>query len=184
MKLSATQSQDLLEILKNRFLKNMDRHPGLDWADVETRLKDNEEKQWSLNEMEITGGEPDVVAFDDKTDEYTFFDCSAETPAGRRSTCYDREGWESRKDNRPENTAVDMAEEMGVQLLNEEQYRYLQQLGKFDLKTSSWLATAVEIRKLGGAIFADRRYNTVFVYHNGAQSYYAGRAFRAALKVR
>lgn len=183
MKLSASESQDLLSILKTRFDKNMNRHAGLAWADVETRLKTNEGKLWSLNQMEITGGEPDVVGFDNKTGEFTFFDCSAESPAGRRSICYDRAGWESRKDNRPENTAIDMAAEMGVQLLNEEQYRYLQQLGKFDLKTSSWLATPAEIRKLGGAIFADRRYNTVFVYHNGAQSYYAGRAFRAALKV-
>jgi hypothetical protein len=181
--LTDEQANELLAILQKRFEKNINRHSSVQWADVHARLKANAEKLWSLNEMELTGGEPDVVAYDQNTGEYTFYDCSAESPAGRRSICYDREGLESRKEHRPANSAVDMAAEMGIEILNEEQYRELQKLGNFDLKTSSWINTPAEIRKLGGAIFADRRYNTVFVYHNGAQSYYAGRAFRGLLKV-
>jgi hypothetical protein len=181
--LTDEQANELLAILQKRFEKNINRHSSVQWADVHARLKANPEKLWSLNEMELTGGEPDVVAYDKTTGAYTFYDCSAESPAGRRSICYDREGLESRKEHRPANSAVDMAAEMGIEILNEEQYRELQKLGNFDLKTSSWIKTPAEIRKLGGAIFADRRYNTVFVYHNGAQSYYAGRAFRGSLKV-
>lgn len=182
-KLSSEQQEDLLSTLKTRFEKNRNRHEGLDWAKVQAKLEANEEKLWSLNEMEITGGEPDVVGYDTKTDEYLFFDCAAESPGGRRSVCYDREGWESRKEHRPENTAMDMAEEMGIEILTEDQYRELQKLGQFDRKTSSWLKTPAAIRKLGGAIFGDFRYGHVFVYHNGAQSYYAARAFRGMLKV-
>jgi hypothetical protein len=182
-KLSPEQQQELLKTLKTRFEKNKTRHKGLDWAKVEERLVASPGKLWSLYEMEQTGGEPDVVGLDKKTGEYIFYDCSPESPKGRRSICYDREGWESRKEHRPENTAVDMAEEMGVELLTEEQYRELQELGNFDTKTSSWLKTPSEIRELGGAIFADRRYNRVFVYHNGAQSYYGVRGFRGSLKV-
>ncbi len=161
----------------------MNRHKGLQWANVQARLEDNTEKLWSLNEMETTGGEPDVVGHDKKTGEYIFYDCSAESPEGRRSVCYDRQGLESRKEHKPENNAIDMAAAMGIELLTEKQYRDLQKLGKFDTKTSSWLKTPSEIRKLGGAIFADFRYGHVFVYHNGAQSYYGSRAFRGVLRV-
>lgn len=165
-----------------RFDKHMNRHRGLAWAKVLARLDANPEKLWSLFEMEKTGGEPDVVSLDKKTGEYVFFDCAEESPEGRRSFCYDREGWESRKEARPLNTAIDLANAMGVEVLTEAQYRELQQLGKFDLKTSSWLQTPPEIRKLGGAIFGDRRYDMVFIYHNGAQSYYGARGFRCALR--
>ena len=181
--LSPDQRKELLKVLKARFEKNSNRHKGMEWAKVQAKLEANTEKLWSLNEMETTGGEPDIVGHDKKTGEYIFNDCSAESPAGRRSICYDREGWQSRKEHRPENTAMDMAADMGIELLTEEEYRALQQLGKFDEKTSSWLKTPAEIRKLGGAIFADFRYGTVFVYHNGAQSYYGGRAFRGKLLV-
>lgn len=182
-KLSAAETKGLLTTLQARFEKNMKRHTGIDWLKVQSRLEANAEKLWSLNEMEKTGGEPDVVSYDKKTGEYIFYDCAAESPAGRRSICYDREGWESRKEHRPENTAIDMAEEMGIELLTEEQYRELQQLGAVDKKTSSWLKTPEAIRKQGGAIFGDYRYGQVFVYHNGAQSYYAARAFRGSLSV-
>lgn len=182
-KLSPQQSEELLGILKTRFENHMQRHKGIAWAAVQAKLEANPEKLWTLNEMEFTGGEPDVVGFDDKTGEYIFFDCSAESPKGRRSICYDRAAWEARKEHKPENTALDMAAEMGIELLNEEQYRQLQTLGSFDLKTSSWIKTPADIRKLGGAIFCDRRYNTVFTYHNGADSYYAARGFRGALRV-
>lgn len=181
--LTTEQIEELLSTLKTRFEKNRNRHEGLDWTQVQAKLEANEEKLWSLHEMERTGGEPDVVGYDKKTGQYLFFDCSAESPDGRRSVCYDREGWESRKEHRPENTAIDMAEEMGVEMLTEDQYRDLQKLGHFDRKTSSWLQTPAAIRKLGGAIFGDFRYGQVFVYHNGAQSYYAGRAFRGMLRV-
>jgi len=181
--LSAVQAEELLHTLKVRFEKNMDRHKSIEWAKVEERLVARPEKLWVLDEMEVTGGEPDVVDYDKKTGEYIFYDCSAESPKGRRSVCYDLEGLESRKEHQPENNAVDMAATMGVELLTEEQYRFLQQLGKFDTKTSSWIVTPPEIRKLGGALFGDRRYDHVFVYHNGAQSYYAARAFRGLLKV-
>ena len=181
--LSPEQRAELLGKLSTRFAKNMRRHRGFDWANVLARLDANPEKLWSLFEMEKSGGEPDVVSFDKKTGEFVFFDCSEESPDGRRSFCYDRDGWESRKEARPLNTAIDMANAMGVAVLTEAQYRELQQLGKFDLKTSSWLQTPPEIRKLGGAIFGDRRYDTVFVNHNGAQSYYAARGFRGALRV-
>ena len=181
--LSAVQAEELLHTLKVRFEKNMDRHKGIEWAKVEERLVARPEKLWILDEMEITGGEPDVVDYDKKTGEYIFYDCSAESPKGRRSICYDLEGLESRKEHQPENNVVDMAAAMGVELLTEEQYRFLQQLGKFDIKTSSWIVTPPEIRKLGGALFGDRRYDHVFVYHNGAQSYYAARGFRGLLKV-
>ncbi len=181
--MKANQYEPLLKALKTRFEKNMNRHKGLEWAKVQARLEANTEKLRSLNEMEKTGGEPDVVGQDKKTGEYIFYDCSAESPIGRRSVCYDREGLESRKENKPENNAVDMAAAMGIELLTEEQYRELQKLGNFDAKTSSWLKTPSEIRKLGGAIFADFRYGNVFVYHNGAQSYYAARAFRGALRI-
>jgi hypothetical protein len=169
--------------LKSRFEQNMIRHQGLEWAKVQAKLEANAEKLWSLNEMERTGGEPDVVGHDKKTGEYVFFDCSAETPKGRTSVCYDREGLESRKEYRPKNTAIDMATAMGIELLTEEQYRELQKLGEFDAKTSSWVKTPADIRKLGGALFCDRRFGHVFVYHNGAQSYYGGRAFRGWLRV-
>lgn len=181
--LSAVQAEELLHTLKVRFGKNMDRHKSIEWAKVEERLVARPEKLWVLDEMEVTGGEPDVVDYDKKTGEYIFYDCSAESPKGRRSICYDLEGLESRKEHQPENNAVDMAATMGVELLTEEQYRFLQQLGKFDTKTSSWIVSPPEIRKLGGALFGDRRYDHVFVYHNGAQSYYAARAFRGLLKV-
>ena len=185
-KLSPEQRKELLSALKARFEKFMKRHQGLEWAKVHAKLEanpDRDEKLWSLNEMERTGGEPDVVGHDKKTDEYIFYDCSAETPAGRRSICYDLEGLESRKEHRPDNNAVNMAAAMGIELLTEEQYRELQKLGNFDMKTSSWLKTPSGIRKLGGAIFADLRYGNVFVYHNGAQSYYAARAFRGSIRV-
>lgn len=181
--LSPDQQEELLSILKARFEKNRLRHEGLAWEPVKARLEGNPEKLWSLQEMERTGGEPDVVGQDAKTGEFIFFDCSAESPKGRRSICYDREGLESRKEHQPTNNAVDMAAAMGIEMLTEEQYRALQKLGKFDEKTSSWLKTPVEVRKLGGAIFGDFRFGQVFVYHNGAQSYYAGRAFRGSLKV-
>lgn len=181
--LSPAQSEELLSTLKGRFEKNMHRHKGLEWAQVHAKLKANPEKLWSLHEMERTGGEPDVVGHDNKTGAYIFYDCSAESPKGRRSVCYDRDGQESRKAHKPENNAMDMAAAMGIELLTEEQYRELQQLGDFDMKTSSWLQTPADIRKLGGALFADFRYGNVFVYHNGAPSYYAARAFRGSLRV-
>ncbi|HAQ06412.1 MAG TPA: DUF4256 domain-containing protein [Bacillus bacterium] len=181
--LSRERQEELLRTLKFRFEKNMNRHEGLVWAKVQAKLEANHEKMWSLNEMEGTGGEPDVVSHDQKTDEYIFFDCSAESPKGRRSVCYDREALESRKKHKPENSVMDLAAAMGIQLLTEEQYRELQKLGNFDLKTSSWVQTPENIRKLGGALFCDRRYDTVFVYHNGADSYYAARGFRGSLTV-
>ncbi len=181
--LSPAQREELLSAVRTRFEKNMNRHRGLEWADVQEKLDVNNEKLWSLNEMERTGGEPDVVSFDKGTGEYIFYDCSAESPIGRRNVCYDREGLESRKENRPKNSALDMSAAMGIELLTEEQYRALQKLGSFDTKTSSWVKTPPEIRKLGGALFADRRYNTVFVYHNSAPSYYGVRGFRGALRV-
>jgi len=181
--LSQEQSKALLGVLKARFEKNMNRHKGVEWTKVQAKLEANAEKLWSLDDMESTGGEPDVVAYDKQTDEYIFYDCSAESPKGRRSLCYDREAHEARKEFKPENNAVDVAAAMGIELLSEEQYRELQKLGNFDLKTSSWIKTPADIRKLGGAIFCDRRYNTVFVYHNGAESYYAARGFRGSLRV-
>ncbi|WP_242919782.1 DUF4256 domain-containing protein [Pontibacter liquoris] len=181
--LSAEQQKELLSTLKSRFEKNMKRHAGLEWASVEAKLEKNPEKLWSLYEMERTGGEPDVVGSDENTGEYIFYDCAAESPKGRRSICYDRDGLESRKEHRPENNALDMAAAMGIELLTEAEYLELQKLGTFDTKTSSWLKTPPEIRKLGGAIFADFRYGQVFVYHNGAPSYYAARGFRGSLKV-
>ena len=182
-KITRQQSDVLLSTLSARFDKNMKRHQGLDWGKVQAKLEASPEKLWSLHEMERTGGEPDVVGHDAKTGEYIFYDCSAESPKGRRSVCYDRAGLESRKEHQPENNAIDMAAAMGIELLTEEQYRELQRLGEFDLKTSSWVKTPSEIRTLGGAIFCDRRYNTVFVYHNGASSYYAARGFRGLLRV-
>ena len=182
-KLSPAERDELLKTLKTRFEKNMNRHKGLDWAKVQARLTDNPKKLWSLNEMERTGGEPDVVGHDKKTGAYVFYDCSAESPKGRRSVCYDHEALESRKEHKPANSAIGMANDMGIELLTEEQYRELQQLGEFDLKTSSWVQTPADIRKLGGALFCDRRYNHVFLYHNGAESYYGARAFRGSLKV-
>jgi hypothetical protein len=182
-KLSSEQCEELLNALKVRFEKNMNRHQGIEWAKVQAKLEANTEKLRSLDEMEITGGEPDVVGYDKKTDEYIFYDCSAESPNGRRSICYDHEALEARKEHKPENSAVEMASDMGIELLTEEQYRELQKLGNFDLKTSSWIKTPAGIRKLGGAIFCDRRYDTVFLYHNGAESYYAARGFRGSLRV-
>lgn len=182
-KLPADRVTELLMILKSRFEKNMNRHKGLDWAKVQTRLGTNPSKLWSLDEMEVTGGEPDVTGFDKKTGEYIFVDCSAETPKGRRSICYDRKALDARKEHKPANSAMDMATEMGVELLTETQYRELQTLGNFDLKTSSWISTPDAIRKLGGALFCDRRYDHVFLYHNGADSYYAVRGFRGMLRV-
>ena len=181
--LSPEQREELLRALKIRFEKNMDRHKGLEWIEVQTKLESNSEKLWSLNEMEKTGGEPDVVCHDKKSGEYIFYDCSTESPKGRRSLCYDREALESRKEHKPNGNVIDFAVSIGIELLTEEQYRDLQKLGKFDLKTSSWIKTPVDIRKLGGAIFCDRRYNTVFVYHNGAESYYAARGFRGSLRI-
>jgi len=181
--LSNKQREELLKALKVRFEKNMKRHKGLDWAKVQAKLEANSEKLWSLNEMERTGGEPDVVGQDKRTGEYIFYDCSAETPKDRRSICYDREALESRKEAKPRDSAVNMAAAMGIELLTEEQYRELQKLGNFDTKTSSWVNTPAAIRKLGGAIFCDRRYDTVFTYHNGAESYYAGRGFRGVVRV-
>ncbi|MFP3390701.1 DUF4256 domain-containing protein [Brevibacillus sp. SIMBA_040] len=177
------QREGLLKTLKARFEKNMNRHQELEWASIQAKLEAHTEKLWSLHEMEKTGGEPDVVDHDNKTDEYIFYDCSAESPKGRRSVCYDREALESRKEHKPQNNAIEMAAAMGIELLTEEQYRELQKLGNFDLKTSSWVKTPASIRKLGGAIFCDRRYDTVFMYHNGAESYYAARGFRGSLRV-
>lgn len=177
------QSEEIITVLRERFEKNINRHPELEWSKVEAKLKTNPEKLWSLHEMERTGGEPDVIDYDTETDVYTFYDCAVESPKGRRSVCYDREALESRKKHKPENTAIDMATDMGVDLLTEEQYRYLQEFGSFDNKTSSWVQTPDPIRKRGGAIFCDRRYDTVFVYHNGADSYYSARGFRGLLKV-
>ncbi len=184
-KLSPEQREELLRALKVRFEKNLNRHKGIEWDDVRTTLDTgtSEGKLWSLNEMESTGGEPDVVGYDKKTDEYIFYDCSAESPMGRRNVCYDREALESRKEHKPENSAIDMAGAMGIEMLTEEQYRELQKLGNFDMKTSSWVKTPPAIRKLGGAIFADFRYGNVFVYHNGAESYYGARAFRGSIRV-
>ena len=182
-KLNAKDQQALMQTLKERFEKNKHRHENILWSDVEARLQSKPEKLWSLNEMEASGGEPDVVEFDKKTGEVIFFDCAAESPKGRRSFCYDRKALDARKENKPKNSAMDVANEMGVELLTEEQYRQLQKLGEFDLKTSSWVKTPEAIRKLGGAVFCDRRYNTVFLYHNGAESYYAARGFRGALWV-
>jgi len=179
---SKKQREEILGILKARFEKNMSRHKGLVWAEVQARLEAKSEKLWSLNEMERTGGEPDVVGHDKKTGEYIFYDCSVESPKGRRSFCYDREALNSRKENKPKNNAVDAAAAMDVELLTEEQYRELQKLGNFDEKTSSWVKTPAAVRKLGGALFCDRRFDTVFVYHNGAESYYAARAFRGWLR--
>jgi len=181
--LSPNQSEELLKTLKTRFEKNMSRHKGIEWDKVEAKLKKNTDKLWSLNEMERTGGEPDVVSHDSKTGEYIFYDCSAESPKDRRSLCYDKEALEKRKEHKPKDCAVNMATGMGVELLTEEQYLELQKSGEYDLKTSSWVKTPVEIRKLGGAIFCDRRYDKVFTYHNGAESYYAARGFRGVLKV-
>tara|TARA_R110002020_G_scaffold9874_14_gene38436 strand:+ start:4489 stop:5055 length:567 start_codon:yes stop_codon:yes gene_type:complete len=181
--LIAQQSKEILEILKTRFEKNMKRHTAIKWLKVQEKLEANPEKIWSLYQMEKTDGEPDVIGFDKKTNEYIFYDCSAESPKGRRSLCYDNEALEARKEHKPKNSAVGMATEMGIELLTEKQYRELQQLGKFDIKTSIWLNTPENIRKLGGAIFGDFRFDTVFIYHNGAQSYYAGRGFRGALRV-
>ena len=181
--LSAKEREELLKTLKARFEKNSNRHRGLEWDKVQSKLEANSDKLWSLNEMEETGGEPDVVGYDKKTAEYLFFDCSAESPKGRRSICYDREALEARKEHKPKDSAVNMAETMGIELLTEEQYRELQQLGNFDLKTSSWVKTPAEIRKHGGAIFCDRRYDHVFMYHNGAESYYGARGFRGVLRV-
>ena len=177
------QRKELLSTLKARFEKNMKRHKGLVWAKVQTKLEANPEKLWSLDDMETTGGEPDVVGYDKKTDEYIFYDCSAESPKDRRSLCYDRRALESRKEHKPKNSAMDMAANMGIEILTEEQYRELQEHGEFDTKTSSWVKTPGEIRALGGAVFCDRRYNTVFLYHNGAESYYAARGFRGSLRV-
>ena len=182
-KLSAAEGEELLATLKTRFEKNMNRHKGVDWAKVLSKLEANSEKLWSLSEMERTGGEPDVVGHDKKTGEYVFVDCSAESPKGRRSVCYDREALESRKEHKPKDSAIDMAKAMGVEVLTEEQYRELQKVGEFDLKTSSWVQTPAAVRRLGGALFCDRRYDQVFVYHNGAESYYAARGFRAAVRV-
>jgi len=182
-KLSLEQREELFKVLKVRFEKNKNRHRGLEWTNVQAKLEANPGKLWSLDEMEATGGEPDVVGYDKKTDEYIFYDCSAESPKGRRSICYDHEALESRKEHKPENSAMNMADEMDIALLTEEQYRELQNLGNFDTKTSSWIITPADIRKLGGALFCDRRYDTVFVYHNGAESYYAARAFRGSLRV-
>jgi hypothetical protein len=179
--LSPGGREELLKLLKDRFEKNMNRHRGLEWAKVQAKLEDD--KLWSLNEMERTGGEPDVVGYDKKTDEYIFYDCSAESPKGRRSLCYDRKALDARKEYKPENSAMDMAAAMGIELLTEDQYRYLQKLGKFDTKTSSWIITPSDIRNLGGAIFADFRYNNIFIYHNGAESYYAARGFHGSLRV-
>ena len=182
-KLSADESEELILVLRNRFEKNMDRHKGIAWDGVEEKLKANPAKLWSLSQMEETGGEPDVVGYDKKSGEYVFFDCSAETPKGRRSICYDHQALESRKEHKPANSAIGMAEDMGVEILNEEEYRALQKLGEFDTKTSSWIKTPPDIRKRGGALFCDWRYGHVFVYHNGAESYYAARSFRGSLKV-
>jgi len=182
-KLSAEASEALLKVLRVRFENNMNRHKDLDWDKIQSKLESNPEKLWSLDEMEKTEGEPDVVAYDKKSDEYIFYDCASESPKGRRSLCYDHEALEKRKENKPKDSAINMAAEMGIEILTEEEYKELQKLGKFDTKTSSWIATPTEIRKMGGAIFSDFRYNTVFVYHNGADSYYAARGFRGSLRV-
>ncbi|MES1046269.1 hypothetical protein BLX88_22645 [Bacillus obstructivus] len=181
--LSSEQREKILTTLKARFEKNMNRHEGLEWANVQAKLETNAEKLWSLNEMEITGGEPDVINYDKKADVYMFYDCSEQSPKGRRSVCYDRKALESRKEHKPKNNAMDMAADMGIEILTEEQYRELQKLGVFDTKTSSWVKTPANIRDLGGAVFCDRRYDTVFLYHNGAESYYASRGFRGSLMV-
>jgi hypothetical protein len=181
--LSPKQRDELLSVLKARFEKNMNRHKGVEWAKVQAKLEASTEKLWSVDEMERTGGEPDVVGYDKKSGEYIFYDCSAESPKGRRSLCYDREALEARKENKPENSVIDLAATIGIELLTEEQYRELQQLGEFDTKTSSWVKTPSDIRKLGGALCCDRRYNHVFLGHNGAESYYASRGFRGSLKV-
>ena len=181
--LSPNQREELLNTLKARFEKNEARHKGIEWANVQAKLETNSEKLWALHVMEETGGEPDVVGYDNDSGEYIFYDCAAESPKGRRSLCYDRAAWESRKEHKPADSAMEMATAMGIEMLTEAQYRELQQLGNFDTKTSSWVKAPDNIRKLGGAIFCDRRYDTVFTYHNGAESYYAGRAFRGALRV-
>jgi hypothetical protein len=181
--LSPNQLEELFSALKARFEKNMNRHDGLEWAKVQAKLEANPEKLWSLNEMERTGGEPDVGGYDEKTGEYIYYDCSPESPKGRRNVCYDREALESRKKFKPKDSALDMAAAMGIEILTEEQYRWLQKLGNFDTKTSSWVKTPSDIRRLGGAIFADRRYDHVFLYHNGAESYYGARGFRGSLRV-
>ncbi len=181
--LPAKQREELLKVLRARFEKNMNRHKGLKWAEVQAKLETNTRKLWTLNDMEITGGEPDVVGLDKKTGEYIFYDCSAESPKGRRNLCYDVEALESRKENKPEDNAIDMAAAIGIKLLTEEQYRELQTLGNFDTKTSSWVITPTDIKKLGGALFMDRRFDHVFLYHNGAESYYAARGFRGSLRV-
>lgn len=181
--LSPEKNEETFKILKSRFEKNMNRHKDLEWRKIQIKLESNPKKLWSLSEMERTGGEPDMVGYDKKTGEYIFYDCSAESPKGRRNLCYDREALNARKSFKPKNTAIDMVTTMGIEILTEEQYRELQKLGDFDTKTSSWLKTPSEIRKLGGAIFADRRYNNVFIYHNGADSYYAVRGFRGVLRV-
>lgn len=182
-KLTQVQEENLLKILRTRFENNMHRHKSIEWSKIETKLKANSEKLWSINEMEKTDGEPDVVEHNKKTDEYVFYDCSEESPKGRRSLCYDRAALEARKSNKPETSAMDMAKNMKIELLSEEEYRNLQQLGEFDTKTSSWIQTPDDIRELGGALFCDRRYNKVFTYHNGADSYYAARGFRGSLRV-
>lgn len=182
-KLSPEQNKDLIKVLKTRFEKNMKRHKDIDWNKVHAKLEAQPEKLWTLNEMELSGGEPDVIGYDKKTSEFIFVDCSAESPKERRSVCYDHEALNSRKENKPKNSAMNMAEEMGIDILTEEEYRELQTLGEFDLKTSSWIKTPANIRKLKGALFCDRRYDTVFVYHNGAESYYAARGFRGSLRV-
>jgi hypothetical protein len=182
-KLSSEQCEEIIRTLKARFEKNMNLHKGLEWDKIQAKLETNTEKLWSLNEMEITGGEPNVIFYDEKAGEYIFYDCSAESPKGRRSVCYDREALESRKQHKPQNSAMDMAVDMGIEILTEEEYRELQKMGNFDTKTSSWVKTPDNIRKLGGAIFCDRRYDTIFVYHNGAESYYASRGFRGSLRV-
>jgi len=183
MSLTKKQREELIETLKARFERNMKRHQGLTWPEVQAKLEASAEKLWSLSEMEKTGGEPDVIGHDKKTREYIFYDCSAESPKSRRSLCYDREALDSRKENKPKGSAIDMATAMGVELLTEDQYRELQKLGEFDTKTSSWVKTPSDVRKLGGALFCDRRFNTVFVYHNGAESYYAARGFRGSLRL-
>ena len=181
--LSSSHRKELLSTLKTRFEKNMNRHKGVEWANVKAKLESNDEKLWSLNEMERTGGEPDVVGYDKKTAEYIFYDCSAESPRGRRSICYDHEALEARKEHKPADSAINMATTMGIEILTEEQYRELQKLGDFDTKTSSWIITPDDIRKLGGALFVDYRYGNVFVYHNGAESYYAARGFRGSVRI-
>ena len=182
-KLSSEQSKELLKTLKTRFEKNMNRHKGIEWAKVQARLEANPEKLWTLDDMEVTGGEPDVVGHDKKTGEFIFYDCSAESPKERRSLCYDREALDARKEHKPKNSAMDMAADMGIEILTEQEYRELQKLGEFDLKTSSWIQTPDAIRERGGALFCDRRYDHVFVYHNGAESYYAARGFRGSLRI-